>query len=628
MIARLRLARAPVLFYWLCFWVWSASPLRAQPSPDVPTPAPDPERSFDERSQPQQVLGEDDIPPVRDRQLGPRIAVTAIHFDQLPVYPERGITAEAVQAMAEKLRRHYTHEDELFASGFTRGELEELARQLQEMGAGDNPDAIGAEQVAQLTDTLRRQKRERGLSYADLDDIANQVTRFYREHGLILAKAYIPAQKVENGTVTLKVLEGELGKVVVQGNKKYSEERLREPFEQQIGKAVDSRRIEETLYLLNDYPGLNTYGFFSAGSEPGTTDLNLQVRQEKPLRFTLRGDNYGSRFTGDQRMFGMLDWFNPLGIGDQLSVGWLQSRSPVSSRLGVFNYSLPVFSPRTRLSLSYDHNDFSFDRSSEELRVLGVSGTNTNLTLALEHQLVRSRASNLSLGVALADKKTTLDSLVDLPGADEHVRSIELRANADHLSDRYRLLNMAALALQYGKFQDAVVEGRDDQYYKLALDTSSLKFMRLPYTDLDTRLLLRTKLRYSRSALPAFEQLSLGGADGVRAFTVSDFSADTAAQVTAEWYWPLPGGPKINNLFQFGLFNDTAYGVQNSTQGTDGDKWAYFSGFGVLLKFAWNDWFSAQLSVAHPSTSKSNLEGAGEDAKSAQSFLSFTWVLE
>lgn len=624
MMARSQLARLPALM----FFCWSTTALWAQPSPDVPANAPDPERSYDERTQPQQVLGDDTIPPVRDRQIGPRIAVTAIRFDQLPVYPERGITNEAVTELVERLRRHYTHEDELFASGFTRGELEELAKQLQEMGASDNPDTLGGEQVTQLVETLRRQKRERGLSYADLDDIANQITRFYREHGLILAKAYIPAQKVENGTITFSVLEGKLGNVAVAGNKKYSEQTLTEPFKPQIGQAVDSRRIEETLYLLNDFPGLNTYGFFSAGNTPGTTDLNLQVRQEKPLRFTLRGDNYGSRFTGDQRLFGMLDWFNPLGIGDQLSLGWLQSRSPVSSRLGVFNYSLPVFSPRTRLSISYDHNDFSFDRSSEELRILGVSGTNTNFTLALEHQLLRSRASNLSVGVAVADKKTTLDSLFDLPGADEHVRSVEFRLNADHLSDRYRLLNMGALALQYGKFQNEVMEGRDDQYYKLALDTSSLKFMKLPYTDIDTRLLLRTKWRYSKSALPAFEQLSLGGADGVRAFTVSDFSADTATQITAEWYWPLPGGAKVNELFQFGVFNDTAYGVQNSVTGADSDKWAYFSGFGVLLKFAWNDWFSAQFSVAHPSSSKSNLEGAGENAKSAQSFLSFTWVLE
>jgi hemolysin activation/secretion protein len=607
-----------------------------QQSTDVPTSAPDLKQTYQQRSEPQQVLGTSAIPPVRERQLGPRIPVTAIRFENLPEYPEHGITAAAITALTEKLRRHYTHEDEVFASGFTRAELEELAAQLQKMGAREHPQALSGEQLNELVGTLQRQRRERGLSYADLEDIANHITRFYREHGLILAKAYIPAQDVANGVVTFHVLEGRLGKVAVSGNKRYSEQRLRAPFKDQLGKAVDSRNIEQTLYLLNDYPGLNTYGFFSAGSAPGTTDLHLQVRKEQPWRFTLRGDNYGSRFTGDQRLFGMFDWFNPLGIGDRLSVGWLQSRSPVNSRLQVFNYSLPVAGPRTRFSVAYDHNDFSLDNRTEALRLLDIAGTNTNLSFALDHQLLRSRATNLAVGATLSDKKTELDALITLPNANEHVRALELRVNADHLSDRYRLLNMAVFGLQYGKFVEAVAAGRPEDYYKLSLDTSSLMFVPIPYTGFDTRLLVRTQLRYSDAALPAFEQLSLGGADGVRAFTVSDFSADSVAHLSIEWYVPLPAawnatlpnGSTLNDLLQVGLFSDTAYGVQNSYQKAVTDKWSYLSGYGLVFKFSWSDWFSSQLSLAHPDSSKSNLPGVGDDAKSLQSFLSFTWVLQ
>lgn len=628
-----RLALPPA-FVLLCAFA-AAAGAQSQ-SPDVPTNAPDASTTYQQRSQPQQVLGESSIPPVRDRQLGPRIAVDSIRFEHLPVYPEHGITADKVKALAERLRRHYTHEDELFASGFTRSELEELAAQLQKMGVQEHPEALTQKELLALVATLQRQKRDRGLSYADLEDIASQITRFYRQHGLILAKAYIPAQEVKNGVVMFSVLEGRLGRVAVTGNKHYSAERLQAPFKEQLGKAVDSSAIEQTLYLINDYPGLNTYGFFTAGSEPGTTDLNLQVRREQPWRFTLRGDNWGSQFTGDQRLFGMLDWMNPLGIGDQLSVGWLQSRSPVNSRLSVFNYSLPIGGPRTRLSVSYDHNDFSLDNSTEALRLLNISGTNTNLSLALDHQLLRSRASNLAVGATLSDKKTTLSSVIDLPNADEHVRALELRVNGDHLSDRYRLLNMAALGVQYGRFTGALAADRPDHYYKVSLDTSTLKFVPIPYTGLDTRLLLRTRLRYADAALPAFEQLSLGGADGVRAFTVSDFSADTAALVSLEWYVPLPGAwnPSLwgnytlNDLLQVGVFTDAGYGVQNSYQQAVSDKWAYLTGYGLVFKLSWSDWFSSQLSVAHPDGSKSNLSGVGDSAKNLQSFLSFTWVLQ
>ena len=629
------LFRSAVVSAFVVLCLVSGAVRAQQQNGDIPSATPDLEQSYQERTR-QQLLGDSSIPPVRDRQPGPRIAVNAIRFDHLPVYPDRGITALAVQALAERLRKHYTHEDDLYAAGFTRQELEELAVQMYRMGLGLHPEQLGVKQLQQLQATIQRQRRERELSYADLEDIAQQITRFYRQRGLILARAYIPAQDVKNGVVTFSVLEGRLGRVLVAGNKRYSKEFLAKPFDDQVGKAVEGDRIEHTMYLVNDLPGLTTYGYFSAGTKPGTTDLNLQVRREQPWRFTLRGDNYGSRFTGDQRLFGKFDWLNPLGIGDQLTLGWLQSRSPVNSRLGTASYSLPLGDPRTRLSLSYDHNDFSLDNTSPELKLLNISGVNTDLALALDRQLLRSRASNLAVGMTLSDKKTTLSATVDIPNGEEHAQALELRVNGDHLSDAYRLLDMAALGVQYGKLVGSVAAGRPDHYYKMSLDTSSLKFITIPYTTFDTRLLLTTKLRYADAQLPAFEQLSLGGADGVRAFTVSDFSADTAAQLSLEWYVPLPAkwnltlpdGSTLNDLLQMGLFTDAGYGVQNSYQSDVSDKWAYLSGYGVVFKFAWRDWFSSELSVAHPDSSKSNLSGVGDGAKKLQSFLSFTWTLQ
>jgi len=87
-------------------------------------------------------------------------------------------------------------------------------------------------------------------------------------------------------------------------------------------------------------------------------------------------------------------------------------------------------------------------------------------------------------------------------------------------------------------------------------------------------------------------------------------------------------GSEIYTVTYLGLFSDSGYGVQNSFQTAVSDKWAYLSGYGLLLKFSWSDWFNSQLSVAHPDGSKSNLDGVGDKAKNYQTFLSFTWVLQ
>ena len=77
----------------------------AQPSQDVPQPAPDLEQGYRERTQLQQVVGDSAIPPVRDRQFGPRIHVRSIRFEQLPVFPEQGITKRELMIYYARVAR-------------------------------------------------------------------------------------------------------------------------------------------------------------------------------------------------------------------------------------------------------------------------------------------------------------------------------------------------------------------------------------------------------------------------------------------------------------------------------------------------------------------------------------------
>ncbi len=48
--------------------------------------------------------------------------------------------------------------------------------------------------------------------------IAQEITSLYSIKGYILARAYVPEQEIENGTVTIQVVEGKLGKIEVIGN--------------------------------------------------------------------------------------------------------------------------------------------------------------------------------------------------------------------------------------------------------------------------------------------------------------------------------------------------------------------------------------------------------------------------
>ena len=69
-----------------------------------------------------------------------------------------------------------------------------------------------------------------------------------------------------------------------------------------------------------------------SGSDPSASDLVVG-------EVAVRTDNHGSKFTGDQRLYVVADWYNPTGIGDSLTFGFLQSFSPEESQLGQLNYS-------------------------------------------------------------------------------------------------------------------------------------------------------------------------------------------------------------------------------------------------------------------------------------------------
>src|SRR5690554_7134528 len=90
------------------------------------------------------------------------------------------------------------------------------------------------------------------------------------------------------------------------------------------------------------------------------------------------------------------------------------------------------------------------------------------------------------------------------------------------------MLNTANFTVQYGSFKTPVKTGQDKDFIKGTLDTGSLFFIPIPFSDNYTRLITNTKIQYSDSALPSFEQFSLGGANAVRAFKVGGFSADKA----------------------------------------------------------------------------------------------------
>ncbi|HKI82490.1 MAG TPA: POTRA domain-containing protein, partial [Pseudodesulfovibrio sp.] len=276
-------------------------------------------------------------------------------------------------------------------------------------GAQDRP-RFGIK-VAAIQEILAKQKAKKpgGFTVGELQDVANAVTKYYREHGLILAQAYVPAQTVKKGVVQIDVLEGTLGRVLVQGNKSYSPKLLERPFEDLIGKPVTKNATESALLTLTDYPGLSLFGVFQPGQEVGTTDMVLKVQKEKKFEGRLRWDNHGIRETGERRVRMDLAWNNPTGAADQLKVTLQQTFLERNSHFYGFEYDRPIFRPGYAVQIGYNENPFAV---GGQFKGRDIAADTRIGFLDFSRQFIRSRELNVKATIGL-DKKwaeTTVQS--------------------------------------------------------------------------------------------------------------------------------------------------------------------------------------------------------------------------
>ena len=127
--------------------------------------------------------------------------------------------------------------------------LTRLTRALQQVDAS----AVTAAELARAYGIETRSARRlitalqrAGMTIGQIQEVAAAVTERYRGAGFILAQAFVPAQEVDDGVVTIEVFEGNLGAVIFQGNEVYRDAVLalaeREPL-----LVADDREVAELL---------------------------------------------------------------------------------------------------------------------------------------------------------------------------------------------------------------------------------------------------------------------------------------------------------------------------------------------------------------------------------------------
>lgn len=562
------------------------------------------------------LLRDLDIPSVRERnpdpEAGPRLSISEFRLQGIVEFPELGITRADISKLVEGIRFDMMGEEKLLESGYTIEELGEVSDLLGEIESETIGRHVSSLEVQKLVWLVREQRRKRGITLGMIETVADKITNYYRERGFILAKAYIPEQQVRDGVVTLTLLLGALGEVSVNNNKMYKEKKLSAVFDSALAKPVTGDLVEEQLFLINDFPGLNVQGFFESGSQVGDTKLNLNVKSEKRYDANLRIDNHGAEQTGEYRLYAEGFLHNPLGQGDQLLLALLFGFSPSNTVYGQLRYNTPVWTPRLKFEIGASNNEFILGPgNSESIDLLEIEGETFLADAKLSYTLKRSRKRNFSVDFIYENIESiirlgVLPTLDDI-GLDDEIRNASLAFNFDILQEEQKVLHQGNIKLTSGEFVLGVDPGQEENYWIFSANYTFLTFWQLPYFNSNTRVISRTQAQSSGSALSSISQFSLGGPTLARGFPVNQFSGDDGLVFSIDWVFNSLGflnlklgAANLQDIIRPFVFTDLAYGRSKALlEGAD-DSIAEVANVGVGLQFAYSSKFKGNLQIAQP----------------------------
>lgn len=380
------------------------------------------------------------------------------------------------------------------------------------------------------------------LSLGNLEQAAADITTYYRSQGYMLARAYLPAQDINNGTVEIAVLEGKLGQASVntaqapQLNAAFAQKIIQN--NQKTGVAVKESDLERGLLLLNDLPGVTASADLSPGANTGETNLAVSARQDKRFGGSIEADNYGNKYAGANRIGATAYANNLSGYGDQLTAKAMTSDE--SLEYGRLAYSSAVGSDGLRLGLAQTHLRYKL---GDKFKDLNASGTVDSTSAFALYPIVRSRNANLYVQGTLETKAIKDEVKTTGDRSDKTADIYGLGFNGDWRDDLGggAVSTYGATANNGDLKMDAPTTANDAMRTKGGYSKTNYNLSRLQTITPNVSFYVGLNGQLASKNLDSSEKMSLGGPNGVRAYGTGEAAGDEGYIASAELRYLVPG---------------------------------------------------------------------------------------
>lgn len=454
----------------------------------------------------------------------------------------------------------------------------------------------------------------RALTTTDIEALRRELTERYVAQGYLTSGAVIPDQDLADGVLQVRIVEGRVGEVRIQGNDGFRSSFLRDQILPSEAGPLHVPALEERLQLLQANPQIESvHAELRPGLHLGESVLRLRVVESRRYALALETRSHRSPVIGEINYGGAFTFDNLAGRGDRLIVGGEVGESLRDVRVA---YAFPITRWGTRLDARFRWSESEVVEAPFD--VLDIESDYITGGIALVQPVWRTRQSELEFGL-IGEWRRVRTSLLGTGfsfsnGAERGTSQVSvLRPFVQwvHRTEEqvFALRAQASFGLsalgatdRAGAFEDATfTSGLIQAQY--ARDIEAL---------FGTRVLARADLQLAADPLLTLEQFSVGGYTSVRGYRENQLVSDNGFSASVEARVPLWRRPDGTSILQIAPFVDVGRSWANGVRVNAPSKTVGSAGVGLRVRPL--TWLHGEIYWAQPFVGVGNPNSSLADA--------------
>ena len=470
-----------------------------------------------------------------------------------------------------------------------------------------NNIAVSSDELKQSLKTFANKE----LSYNQIQEVLAVVTKVYRDKGYFVTRAYLEKQDLikNDNVLNITIIEGKYSEIKLNNNSLVNNDTLQSILDNvKSNDIINVEDIQRALLLINDRAGVKvTSSSLEAGKEAGSSNLIVDTIATPKVNGYVVADNYGSRFTGYNRIQALANINSLSSVGDKLTISGLVSNG-ADLKNGKLAYELPLMSNGLKADFAYSKTNYSLVK---EYKALDADGNSNIYEVGVFYPIILKTDETLWTKIKYYHKDFN-DYMSNSKYEDKTINSVvaSLDYEKNYFLGNFPSRLISNVNLTTGHLSNTSNED-DGNYNKIDTYLSNeIAFSEI--ISLNSTLSAQKALGHKN--LDGSEDLSLGGAYGVRLYPDSEQSGENGYVLNLELLSKLPSISSYSH--KIGLFYDIGDVYQEINRDTTFERkrlkdiglgyYANYEDFFARVQMAWSA-NSSQITSENSSHNNSKL---------------------